>query len=119
MLAALSGLTAVAVGAFGAHGVDDPQVRAWLQTGGQYQLPHAAAVFACFTVWRAGGGRAARAAAWLFLAGALIFSGSLYALAATGLRAFGAATPVGGVLLMAGWAVLAWAGSKVSTQPTS
>jgi len=113
LLAGLSGLSAVAIGAFAAHGVQDPEAQAWLRTGGQYQLPHAAAVFACFTVLRAGGGRAARIAAWLFLAGAVLFSGSLYLLAATGVRALGAVTPVGGVLLMAGWAVLAWAGFRV------
>lgn len=106
----------MAAGAFGAHGVDDPQVRTWLQTGGQYQLPHALAVFACFLVWRAGGGRPARVAAWLFLAGAAVFSGSLYLLAATGVRALGAVTPVGGLLLMAGWATLAWAGLRVRTE---
>jgi uncharacterized membrane protein YgdD (TMEM256/DUF423 family) len=116
-LAGLSGLSAVAIGAFAAHGMDDAQARAWLQTGGQYQLLHAAAVFACFTVWRAGGGRGAQIAAWLFLAGALIFSGSLYLLAATGVRALGAVTPIGGVLLMAGWATLASAGLRVRTEP--
>lgn len=111
-LAGLSGLSAVAIGAFAAHGVTDPQVEEWLKTGVQYQIPHAAAVFACFTLLRAGAGVRARIAAWLFLTGALLFSGSLYLLAATGERALGAVTPVGGVLLMAGWATLAWAGLK-------
>lgn len=117
-LAGLSGLSAVSIGAFAAHGVHDPQVRDWLHTGGQYQLPHAAAVFACFTVHRAGAGRPARLASWLFLAGALLFSGSLYLLAATGVRALGAVTPIGGVLLMAGWGCLAWAGLRVTVEPT-
>jgi uncharacterized membrane protein YgdD (TMEM256/DUF423 family) len=117
-LAGLSGLLAVAIGAFAAHGVTDPQMKDRLRTGGQYQLPHAAAVFACFTVHRAGGGRAARVAAWLFLAGAVLFSGSLYLLAATGVRALGAITPVGGLLLMAGWATLAWAGLRAKQEPT-
>lgn len=115
-LASLSGFIAVAVGAFAAHGVEDAQVQGWLQTGGQYQLPHAVAVLACFTVWRAGGGRAAPIAGWLFLAGAAIFSGSLYLLAATGVRALGAVTPIGGLLLLAGWATLAWAGLRVRTE---
>jgi uncharacterized membrane protein YgdD (TMEM256/DUF423 family) len=117
-LAGVSGLLAVLIGAFAAHGVSDPQVKAWLHTGGQYQLPHAAAVFACFTVHRAGGGRPARVAAWLFLAGSLLFSGSLYLLAATGVRALGAITPVGGLLLMGGWATLAWAGLRAKQEPT-
>lgn len=117
LLAGVSGLLAVAFGAFAAHGVTDPQAQEWLRTGGQYQLPHAAAVFACFTVLRAGGGRPARVAAWLFLAGALFFSGSLYLLAATGVRAWGAVAPVGGMLLMAGWATLGWAGFKAGARP--
>ena len=117
-LAGVSGLSAVLIGAFAAHGVTDPQAQALLHTGGQYQLPHAVAVFACFTVHRAGGGRPARIAAWLFLLGSLLFSGSLYLLAATGVRALGAVTPVGGLLLMAGWAALAWAGLRVSARPT-
>ena len=113
ILAGLSGLSGVAIGAFAAHGVVDPEVKEWLRTGVQYQIPHAAAVFACFTLLESDGGGRARWAAWLFLAGALLFSGSLYALAATGERALGAITPIGGVLLMAGWAVLAWAALKV------
>jgi uncharacterized membrane protein YgdD (TMEM256/DUF423 family) len=112
LLAGLSGLSAVAIGAFAAHGVEDPQVKDWIRTGLQYQLPHAAAVFACFTLVRAGAGRPAHVASWLFLGGTLFFSGSLYMLAATGVRAWGAVTPIGGVLLMAGWAALAWAGLK-------
>lgn len=118
LLAGLSGFSAVAIGAFAAHGVADPQAAEWLRTGGQYQLPHAAAVFACFTVHRAGAGRPARIAAWLFLAGALLFSGSLYLLAATGVRALGVVTPFGGLLLMAGWATLAWAGFRARQEPT-
>lgn len=108
VLASLSGLMAVAAGAFGAHGVSDPQAKAWLQTGAQYQLAHALAVFACFVLWRLGAS-SAQIAAWLFLAGGLIFSGTLYLMALGGPRILGAVTPVGGVLLILGWAVLAWA----------
>ena len=108
-LASLSGLIAVAAGAFGAHGVTDPKAKAWLETGGHYQLMHALAVFACFVAWRVLQAPAAGLAAWLFLAGALIFSGSLYLMAIGGPRVLGAVTPVGGVLLLAGWAFLAWA----------
>jgi uncharacterized membrane protein YgdD (TMEM256/DUF423 family) len=107
-LAALSGLMAVAAGAFGAHGVADPQARGWLETGGHYQLVHALAVFAAFVLWRQGA-RDARLAAWLFLAGGFIFSGTLYLMAAGAPRWLGAVTPVGGVLMIAGWALLAWA----------
>ena len=106
-LAALSGLMAVAAGAFGAHGVADPQAKAWLQTGAQYQLIHALAVFGCFAVWRMGGAPV-QIAAWLFLAGGLIFAGSLYLMALGAPRWLGAVTPIGGVLMMLAWGMLAY-----------
>lgn len=106
-LAALSGFLGVAAGAFGAHGVSDPQAKAWLSTGAQYQLIHALAVFACFVLWRQAAG-SAQIAAWLFLIGGFVFSGTLYAMAFGGPRILGAVTPVGGLLLLAGWLVLAW-----------
>jgi uncharacterized membrane protein YgdD (TMEM256/DUF423 family) len=108
-LASLSGFVAVAAGAFGAHGVQDDKAREWLQTGGHYQLTHALAVFACFAVWRLLQAPAAGIAAWLFLGGAVVFSGSLYAMALGGPRMLGAVTPIGGLLLLAGWLALAWA----------
>ncbi len=108
-LAALSGFMGVGAGAFGAHGVHDPKAKAWLETGGHYQLVHALAVFACFVVLKLLQARAAGAAAWLFLTGALIFSGSLYLMALGGPLILGAVTPIGGVLLLAGWLTLAWA----------
>ncbi len=107
-LAPLSGLMAVAAGAFGAHGVSDPQAKAWLQTGAQYQMIHALAVFACLMVWRLGMG-AAQIAAWMFLAGGFIFAGTLYLMAFGAPRWFGAITPIGGLLMILGWAALAWA----------
>ena len=107
-LAALSGLIAVGFGAFGAHGVSDPRAKELLRTGAEYQLIHALAVFACFSLYRAGA-PAAGIAAWLFLLGALLFSGSIYALALTPMRWFGPVTPIGGLCFIAGWAVLAWA----------
>ena len=106
-LAALEGLIAVAAGAFGAHGVSDPQAKVWLQTGAHYQLTHALAVFACTMLWR-WGAASAGLAAWLFLVGAFIFSGTLYLMAFGAPRWFGAITPIGGVLMIAAWAVLAW-----------
>ena len=107
-LAALSGLIAVAAGAFGAHGVTDLKAKDWLRTGAEYQLVHALAVFACFTVWRAGA-KGAGIAAWLFLAGSVLFSGSLYLMALTAQRWMVLATPLGGLFFLAGWAMLAWA----------
>ena len=107
--AGLLGLTAVAAGAFGAHGVADPRGKAWLQTGGEYGMIHALAAITALGVARMGA-RSAVAAAWCFLAGASIFSGTLYAIALTGILQLGAITPIGGILLLAGWALTAWAG---------
>ena len=107
-LAALDGFMAVAAGAFGAHGASDPQVREWLRTGAQYQMTHAVAALACGPLLRAGAVQAGWAGR-LFAVGALVFGGSLYLLAVTGVRTWGAVTPLGGLLLLAGWAALAWA----------
>ncbi len=104
-LAALNGLMGVAAGAFGAHAAKDAAMKELLRTGAQYQLIHAAAALACFALMRTIVGPA-NAAGWLFGVGGLLFGGSLYALALTGTKALGAITPVGGVLLLAGWAVL-------------
>ena len=106
-LAAAGGFVSVAAGAFAAHGVADPKAAEWLRTGSAYALAHMLAVLAC-------GGLRARVpkAAWaapLFLAGATLFAGSLYAMAFGADRWLGAVTAVGGLLLLAGWAVLVWA----------
>jgi len=110
-LAAVLGFIAVAAGAFGAHGVSDPKAKAWLQTGGEYGLIHALATIAAVGLASAGARRAG-VAAWLFLAGGAIFSGSLYLMAVSGRLWLGAVTPIGGLSLLAGWAVLAWAGFR-------
>jgi uncharacterized membrane protein YgdD (TMEM256/DUF423 family) len=104
-LAGLSGFLAVSAGAFGAHGVSDPVAKGWLETGGHYQLIHVVAALAAWLFARQGFARA-RLAAWLFLAGALIFSGTLYLMAFGAPRMLGAVTPVGGLLLLGGWASL-------------
>ena len=106
-LAALNGLMAVGAGAFGAHSVHDLQVKGWLQTGAQYQLVHAAAALGCVALLSVMT-REAKVAGWLFGIGALVFGGSLYLLALTGVRIWGAVTPIGGVLMILGWAVLLW-----------
>ncbi len=108
VLAALNGLTAVGFGAFGAHGVSDLKAKELLHTGAEYQMIHALAVFACFALWRAGAG-AAGAAAWMFLIGAALFSGSLYVMALTPIRWVGPITPIGGLFFLLGWGTLAWA----------
>ncbi|MBO9543143.1 DUF423 domain-containing protein [Caulobacter sp.] len=106
-LAAVSGLLAVAFGAFAAHGVSEPKPVEWLHTGSQYQMAHALAVFAAFALQRAGI-KGMGAAAAFFLAGTVLFSGSLYAMALGGPRILGAVTPIGGLAFMIGWIVLAW-----------
>ena len=106
-LAALNGLMAVAAGAFGAHGVADLQAKEWLRTGAQYQMVHAVAALCCYALMRAAVGPATWAA-WLFGLGALVFGGSLYLMALTGVKMLGAVTPIGGVLLLLGWGVLIW-----------
>ena len=105
-LAAIGGLLAVAMGAFGAHGMEDPQARQWLATGANYLMTHSLAVFAAAFV-AAGGARLARLAPVLFLTGAAVFSGSLFAMAMGAPRILGAVTPVGGLLFMGGWIALA------------
>ncbi len=107
MLAALNGLMAVAAGAFGAHAVSDPAVKEWLRTGAQYQLVHAVGGIACYGLLKVMLNQAG-IAGWLFGFGGLIFGLSLYVMAITGVKAMGAITPIGGVLMMAGWAVLLW-----------
>jgi len=105
--AALTGLAAVAFGAFAAHGLSDPWAKDIVRTGAQYGLAHALAVYAAL-YWADRGGAPARIAGWLFLVGAAIFSGSLYLLALSGARWMGAITPLGGLAMMAGWLLLAW-----------
>ncbi len=107
---AAAGAIGVAVGAFGAHalrGRVDPQQLAVFETGVRYHLVHALALLA--TGWAAARwpGAWAVAAGWLFLAGIVLFSGSLYVLVLTGARWLGAITPVGGLAFIAGWICLA------------
>ncbi|MFN7398610.1 MAG: DUF423 domain-containing protein, partial [Sandaracinobacter sp.] len=75
-IAALNGLLAVGLGAFGAHAISDPQAKDWLETATRFQLPHAVAVLACLALWPRG-----RWAPLLLGVGALLFAGALQALA--------------------------------------
>jgi uncharacterized membrane protein YgdD (TMEM256/DUF423 family) len=119
MLGALSAAIAVAAGAFGAHALRarvEPRLLEVFETGARYQMYHALALFA--VAWLLGqGGRGvgpATAAGWLFVAGTLLFSGSLYAMTLSGVRALGAITPLGGVCFIAGWVLLAVALTRAS-----
>lgn len=109
----LSALIAVAAGAFGAHALRTrltPDLLAAFETGARYQMYHALALLAA--AWLAAARPGSHAAVWaggLFVVGTVVFSGSLYALALSGHRWFGALTPLGGVAFLAGWSCLAWA----------
>jgi uncharacterized membrane protein YgdD (TMEM256/DUF423 family) len=117
VLAGASGFMAVAAGAFGAHGVSDPIAKGWLETGGHYQLVHVAAALAALFLSQQGLARA-RLSAWLFLGGALVFSGTLYLMALGAPRWLGAITPIGGLMLLAGWAILGLAGLGARDRPS-
>ena len=110
-LGALSALVAVAAGAFGAHALRNrlvPDMQGVFEIGARYHMYHALALLAAaWAIGRWPGGPAV-AAGWLFVAGTLIFSGSLYVLALTGQRWLGAITPLGGLAFILGWAALAW-----------
>jgi uncharacterized membrane protein YgdD (TMEM256/DUF423 family) len=111
-LAGIFMFAAVALGAFGAHalrGQLDPQMTAVWQSAVQYHAWHALALLGVGSLLlHRPGTRGLALAAWLFVAGIVLFAGSLYVLALTGLRGLGAVTPFGGVAFLAGWAVLAW-----------
>ncbi len=113
-IGALFGFLSVALGAFGAHSLKESlseKSAAIYQTAAQYQMSHALALV-LFGLWASQNPDAARPwVGWAFTAGILLFSGSLYALAMTGIRGFGAITPLGGVSFLVGWimfAFLAW-----------
>jgi len=111
-LGSASALIAVALGAFGAHGLRArivPDMLATFEIGVRYQMYHALALLAVGAIAGRLPAGAVSAAGWLFVAGTVIFSGSLYTLALTGQRWLGAVTPLGGLAFLAGWAVLAWA----------
>ena len=103
---------AVAGGAFAAHalkGVLTPEQVAAFETGIRYQMYHALALLFVGWIDRQGGDVWVRRAGWSFVAGILLFSGSLYVLSLLGLRWAGPITPLGGLAFIAGWVCLALA----------
>lgn len=107
---ALFALVGVAAGAFGAHGLRSilpADLLDVFETGVRYQMYHSFALLIAAMLIPRTAGSLAQVAAWLFVAGILIFSGSLYLLALTGVRWLGAITPLGGVAFLAGWSCLA------------
>ena len=118
--ASVSMAAAVVLGAFGAHALRDrlaPDVLAVYQTGVLYHLVHGLAALVAGVLGSARAGGRARTAGWLFLAGIVLFSGSLYVLAVTGVRGLGAVTPLGGVTWIVGWLLLAtWGRGNAGTK---
>ncbi len=102
-------MLSVAAGAFGAHGLQgrlSADMLALYETAARYQMYHALALILSGLLDREDRRRAIRFAAWSFIAGIALFSGSLYLLAFSGNRTLGAITPFGGVAFLAGWAAL-------------
>ena len=112
ILGALNGFIAVVLGAFAAHGLKNaltPDLLNTFQTGVQYHMYHALIMFGVgLLALHFPGNTLLRVSGYLFLLGIVIFSGSLYALSLSGIRWLGAITPIGGVMFLAGWGVLAW-----------
>jgi uncharacterized membrane protein YgdD (TMEM256/DUF423 family) len=117
LVAALNGFVAVAAGAFGAHALQsrlDGHALQVFETGARYQMYHALAIGLAAFAMRGEAALPATVAAALFLAGIVLFSGSLYLLALTGTRALGLVTPFGGLSFLLGWAAFAWAGVRLA-----
>lgn len=109
MAGAVYGFIAVAAGAFGAHALNDlpEKYRNAFEVGARYQMYHALALVLVALLPRS---KWTLIAAWCFLLGTLVFSGTLYALALTKVRWLGAITPIGGVGMLVGWVMLVLAG---------
>ena len=108
--AAVNGFLAVALGALAAHGLRGavgPDRLAWIETGSDYGLVHGLALLGIALLWGpAPPPRSLMLAGWGFLVGTLLFSGALYVMGMTGWRVLGMVVPVGGVLMLGGWAAL-------------
>ena len=116
LIGAVSAFLAVGLGAFGAHGLRtriSPDMLAVFETGVRYQMYHSLAIILVGLLVPRLGGWLIGAAGWLFAAGVVLFSGSLYALALTDVSILGAITPIGGLAFLAGWASLALAAAAL------
>jgi len=110
LIGALGGFIAVTLGAFGAHALRgrlSPEMLAVFETGVRYQMYHVLALLLVAAIIPRAGGWLVVSAGWLFVAGTVLFSGSLYLLAFTGMTILGAITPIGGLAFLLGWAALA------------
>lgn len=112
MVGALSGAVSVAAGAFGSHGLRaklEPRMLEVFETAARYQMYHALALMAVAWVATRWPGTMTTASGWLFVAGTVLFSGSLYGYTLTGVRTLAIITPIGGVCFILGWICLALA----------
>ena len=110
-LGSVFGGLAVGLGAFGAHGLRptlSAADMATFETAARYQMYHALGLLAVAWVYTRWPGTLVVVAGWLFVAGIVVFSGSLFTLVLTGQRWLGAVTPLGGLCFLAGWALIAW-----------
>ncbi|ANB56796.1 hypothetical protein GFC29_2674 [Anoxybacillus sp. B7M1] len=116
LLGAINGFLAVALGAFGAHGLEGKIPERYLEiwkTAVHYQMFHAAGLFVVALLlakWPNAG--SLQAAGWFMFAGIVLFSGSLYVLSLTQIKPLGAITPFGGVAFLIAWALIAYAAVK-------
>jgi uncharacterized membrane protein YgdD (TMEM256/DUF423 family) len=116
LVGALAGFLAVTFGAFGAHALRErlsPEMLAVIETGVRYHMYHALALLLVSAMMPRLGGWLVVSSGWLFTAGIVLFSGSLYLLALTGITILGAITPIGGLAFLAGWACLAIAAAAL------
>lgn len=109
LLGAFMGFISVAAGAFGAHALKQKisgEMLTIFEVGARYQMYHALALIFVALAYHLFPDKFIFYAGWFFFSGSVVFSGSLYVLALTGIKTFGAITPIGGLLLLLGWASL-------------
>jgi len=117
-IAAISGLLSVILGAFGAHvlkGIINPEMLEVYKTGVQYQFYHTFALISVGILMNFNQSKALRWSAYLFMTGIILFSGSLYLMAFTGIKALGIITPFGGTVWIAAWILLIVHCSRLAT----
>lgn len=116
IIGAINAFLSVALGAFGAHGLEgkvEPKYLEIWKTGVQYQMFHAAGmILVGILIGQVQASSMLNWSGWMMLIGTIIFSGSLYALTLSGIKVLGAITPIGGVAFLAGWVLLVLAAMK-------